>query len=69
MSDIATPEAQSGTGYRCQNCGRNKDKLVWMEAQYRDGVIGGYVCLKCVQNLEQDESISNFTVDWKDIKN
>jgi len=40
-----------------------------MEAQYRDGVIGGYVCLKCVQNLEQDESISNFTVDWKDIKN
>jgi DNA-directed RNA polymerase subunit RPC12/RpoP len=68
MADVLTLKVQTDVKYRCQSCGRNKDKLVWMEASYKDGVIGGYVCLKCVQSLEEDSTLSDLSVDWNDIK-
>lgn len=68
MVELLAPQTQNKTVHRCQSCSRSKDKLVWIEARYGEGVIGGYVCLKCVQSLEDDRSISNFTVDWEDVK-
>lgn len=55
-------------GNRCQNCSHTQDKLVWIEAKYGKGTIGGYVCLKCAQGLEMDATLSNFNINWDDVK-